>query len=88
MIFFAGLPPIKAQCDLPSGITQVGETQTFNVTNCNENLCFKQDIVYEAALPQIIALMESSRSCSQSIDFQCFSAPLEVCTNNKSLIEM
>ena len=32
---------------MPSGITKVGETQTFNVTNCNENLCFKQDLVYE-----------------------------------------
>jgi len=72
-----GLPPIRAQCDLPSGITKVGETQIVNVTNCNENLCFKEDIVYEAPMPQIIALLESSSSCSQTIDFQCFSAPLQ-----------
>ena len=63
---------------MPSGITKVGETQIVNVTNCNENLCFKEDIVYEAPMPQIIALLESSGSCSQTIDFQCFSAPLQV----------
>ena len=77
---------MRAQCVLPSGITKVGQSQTFNVTSCNENHCLNQDIGYEAALPQIIALMESSNSCSQSIDFQCFSAPLMVCTNNESLI--
>ena len=77
---------MRAQCLLPTGITKVGATQTVNVTNCEGNLCFKQDIVYEAALPQIIALIQSSSSCSQSIDFQCFSAPLKVCTNDKSLI--
>ena len=79
---------MMAQCVLPSGITKVGEIQTVDVTNCNGNHCFEKDVIYEAASPQILALVESSSSCSQSIDFQCFSAPLEVCNNNKSLIEM
>ena len=69
---------MRAHCDLPSGITQVGVSQTIVVTKCDGNQCFKQDIVYEAAMPQILALMESSSSCSQTIDFQCFSAPLKV----------
>ena len=69
---------MRAQCDLPSGVTKVGKSQTFNVTNCNGNHCLNQGIVYEPDLHQIIALMESSSSCSQSIDFQCFSAPLKV----------
>ena len=69
---------MKAQCDLPTGITKVGKSQTFNVTNCDGDHCLDQNIAYEA-LPQIIALMESSSSCSQSIDFQCYSAPLKVC---------
>ena len=55
----------------------MGQSQTFEVTNCDRN-CLDQDIAYEAAFDQIIALMESSSSCSQSIDFQCFSAPLKV----------
>ena len=75
---FTGLPPIRANCILPSGITQVGESQTIVVTKCDGNLCFKQDIVYEAAMPQILGLMEASSSCSQTIDFQCLSAPLKV----------
>ena len=79
---------MRAQCVLPSGITKVGQSQTFNVTNCNENHCLNQNVVYEAALPQIIALMESSSSCSQSIDFQCYSAPLKVCTINTDLIAL
>ena len=69
---------MRAQCVLPSGITKVGQSQTFNVTTCNGNHCLDQDIAYEAALPQIIALMESSSSCTQNIDFQCFLAPLRV----------
>ena len=69
---------MKAQCDLQSGSTKVGETQTVDVTNCDGNHCFQEDIVYEAAMPQIIALLESSSSCSQTVDFQCFSAPLQV----------
>ena len=72
---------MRAQCVLPSGITQVGETQTVDVTNCDGNHCFQEDIHYEAAMPQIIALLESSSSCSQTIDFQCFSAPLKVMIN-------
>ena len=75
---FTGQPPMRAQCVLPSGITKVGETQTVDVINCNGNHCFQEDIGYEAAMPQIIALLESSSSCSQTIDFQCFSAPLKV----------
>ena len=74
---------MRAQCVLPSGITKVGQSQTFNVTSCNENHCLNQDIGYEAALPQIIALVESSSSCSQNIDFQCFSAPIKVCINKR-----
>ena len=69
---------MRAQCVLPSGITKVGKSQTFNVTNCDGMHCLNQDIIYEPALQQIIALMESSSSCSQSIDFQCFLAPLKV----------
>ena len=72
---------MRAQCVLPSGITKVGETQTVDVINCNGNHCFQEDIGYEAAMPQIIALLESSSSCSQTIDFQCFSAPLKVIIN-------
>ena len=75
---FTGLPPIRAHCVLPSGLTQVGESQTVVVTKCGGNQCFKQDIFYEAAMPQILALIKSSSSCSQTIDFQCFSAPLKV----------
>ena len=67
-----------AQCDLESGMTKIGETTIVNVTNCNENLCFKEDIVYEAPMPQIVALLESSTSCRQTIEFKCFSAPLKV----------
>ena len=69
---------MKAQCLLPSGVTKVGETQTIVVRNCDANKCFKEDIEYEASIPQIIAVMESSGSCSQTIDFQCFSAPFQV----------
>ena len=69
---------MRAQCVLPSGNIKVGETQTVDVINCNGNHCFQEDIGYEAAMPQIIALLESSSSCSQTIDFQCFSAPLKV----------
>ena len=69
---------MKAQCVLPSGVTKVGATQTIVVRNCDGNKCFKEDIEYEAPMPQIIAVMESSGSCSQTIDFQCFSAPLQV----------
>ena len=78
---------MKAQCLLPSGVTNVGETQTIVVRNCDANKCFKEDILYEASMPQIIALMESSGSCSQTIDFQCYSAPLQVMIKIKSGLE-
>ena len=78
---------MRAQCVLPSGMTKVGETQTVDVTNCNGNHCFKKEIIYDAATPQILALVESSSSCSQSIDFQCYSAPIKV-SSKKRLIEL
>ena len=35
-------------------------------------------MTYTAPLPQIVALIESSGNCSQSIKLECQSAPLQV----------
>ncbi len=44
---------------------------------CSAPGCFKHDITYNAHNEQIQALIQLSDTCSQSIDFGCFLAPLQ-----------
>ncbi len=45
--------------------------------NCDEPGCDKHELQYETSKEQIQALIQLSETCSQSIDFGCFLAPLK-----------
>ena len=85
-----GSMPITVECDFSTNATKVGAAKTINFQNCDSNACDEQKIISdEETLPQLLALINSSASCSQTIQFDCILAPLHVsliqlCMYNKS----
>ena len=74
-----GSMPITVECDFSTNATKVGVAKTINFRNCDSNACDEQKITAdEETLPQLLALMNSSASCSQTIQFDCILAPLHV----------
>ena len=78
LYFALGLKPIKAFCELPRGVTQIGESTTADIGKCPTLGCFSQEFDYQTPMDQVVALLESSSDCHQTLEFQCFLAPLEV----------
>ena len=74
-----GSMPIIVDCDFYTNATKVGEAKMINFQDCGTNACDEQKIIAdEETLPQLLALINSSASCSQTIQFDCILAPLQV----------
>ena len=74
-----GSMPIIVNCDFYTNATKVGDAKTINFQDCDTNACDEQNIIEnEETLPQLLALIKSSASCSQTIQFDCILAPLHV----------
>ena len=74
-----GSMPIIVNCDFYTNATKVGEAETINFQDCDTNACDEQKVIAdEETLPQLLALINSSASCSQTIQFDCILAPLHV----------
>ena len=73
-----GEDPVNVFCQLPEGLTRIGESVEATLENCNQPGCFEFAIDYNVSMTQIAALIQKSSTCSQSIEFNCFSAPLKV----------
>jgi hypothetical protein len=75
-----GQLPILVYCDFHSGTTEVihNSEEMVKVERCLGLGCFKHDIQYGVPMSQINALIELSHTCTQSINFGCFLAPLAV----------
>ena len=72
----------QVHCQLPEGLTKVGEPIEIKADNCSDPHCFLHEIHYSAAdLIQIQHLMDKSAGCSQEIQVKCLSAPLQVISN-------
>jgi hypothetical protein len=74
-----GSMPITVECDFSTNATKVGVAKTINFRNCDSNACDEQKIITnEKTLPLLLALINTSESCSQTIQFDCILAPLHV----------
>jgi len=70
--------PIKVFCQLPQGVTTVGEAVEVKVGNCPEPHCFPYKMPYTTNdMDQIKNLIERSSVCTQRITIKCMSAPLQ-----------
>ena len=49
-----------------------------DVQKCDSLHCFKYNMTYAAPDSQMVALIESSERCFQSIKMECLSAPYQV----------
>ena len=74
-----GSMPIVVNCDFYTNATKVGDAKMINFQDCDTNACDEQKVIEnEEILPQVLALIDSSASCSQTIQFDCILAPLHV----------
>ena len=81
-----GLPAVTAHCEIPSGITTIGQNFEVNVESCNTTECVLANVSYPGSLEQIVALIQDSNTCSQSITTECEDAPLKVSFPRQVLI--
>ena len=72
-----GLPPIQVFCD-HNGTAILGHDTQVEIQPCASMDCFQYQMHYLVHLEQMLALMHTSLSCSQSITFDCYQAPLKV----------
>ena len=70
--------PSEFFCDIQSGTTEVGKDVHAKLETCQDNVCSKVQIEYEAPMKQIRSLIENSEKCWQSFESKCFAAPLNV----------
>ena len=80
--------PILGFCEVPAGTTILDTDVTVEVGKCHSLHCFQYNMTYAAPLQQMVALIEASGSCSQSIKVECQTAPLQVSSikiNTRSL---
>ena len=75
--------PVKAWCNLPEGETVLGQNTSIEIEHCTGSGCIQEDLTYDNALDEIVALMDSSSDCRQDITFICNLAPLQVKNNCK-----
>ena len=71
-----GLPPIDVNCQLPEGKSILGREVIAVVDHCDTLGCYKKEIIYDAPIQQIEALMAKSSTCSQTVKVECTSAPI------------
>ena len=70
--------PVKAWCNLPEGETVLGQNTTIEIEHCTGSGCIQEDLTYDNALEEIVALMDSTSDCQQDITFICNLAPIQV----------
>ena len=83
-----GLPAVTAHCEIPSGITTIGQNIEVNVESCNMTDCFSADVQYSGSLEQIVAIIQDSNTCSQSLTIECEDAPLKVSHGFGHLVQL
>ena len=70
--------PILGFCEVSTGTTILDTDVMVEVENCGFLHCFQYNMTYAAPLQQMVALIEASGNCSQSIKVDCLTAPLQV----------
>ena len=71
---------MSAYCDFQTKVKRLGENVTVQVEPCNSAGCYEHKIDVEASEHHLLALFREASECKQSIQVDCFLAPLEVST--------
>ena len=74
-------------CEIPNGQTVLGDDTEVVIQKCNSLHCFQYTMSYSIPLSKIVAFIESSENCSQSIKMECSSAPYTVSKITQSLFK-
>ena len=79
---FSGEKPIQATCELNTGTTIVGEEIEGILETCEGDGCSKITFDYGQSISQMKTLIDISKSCHQTLSFQCFGSPLKIGSKN------
>lgn len=80
--------PILGFCEVPTGTTILDTDVTVEVQTCDSLHCFQHNMTYAAPLQQMVALIDTSGNCSQSIEVDCLTAPLQVSSNTTNTLSL
>ena len=80
-----GLPAVTAHCEIPSGITTIGQNFEVNVESCNTTDCFSADVAYPASLEQIVAIIQNSNTSLLQIQIITFVSKITIRVDHYSL---
>ncbi|XP_046648844.1 uncharacterized protein LOC124339558 isoform X2 [Daphnia pulicaria] len=74
-----GDAPIYVSCNMTTGSTLIphDSEEATDVGQCWDAGCYSRPIQYNATMRQMIALLELSSDCTQSVQYDCKIAPME-----------
>ena len=75
---YSGDKPFLVQCLFPDNSTIIGEEVEIEIEKCIAEQCFEASINYTMPVEQMQKLFGISGRCTQTLDFHCKTAPLQV----------
>ena len=78
---------VLGNCEIPNGQTVLGDDTEVVIQKCDSLHCFQYTMTYSTPLSQMVAFIESSENCSQSIKMECSSAPYTVSKITQSFFQ-
>ena len=75
---YSGDKPFLVQCLFPDNSTIIGEEAEIEIEKCIAEQCYEAQINYTMPVEQMKKLFAISGRCTQTLDFHCKTAPLQV----------
>ena len=75
---YSGDKPFLVHCSFPENSTIIGEEVEIEIDKCIAEQCYEAPINYTMPVEQMKKLFAISGKCSQTLDFHCKLAPLQV----------
>ena len=75
---YSGGKPFSVQCSFADNSTIIGEEVEIEIEKCQGEQCFEAQINYTMPVEQMKKLFAISGRCTQTLDFHCKLAPLQV----------
>ena len=75
---YSGDKPFLVQCLFPDNTTIIGEEVDIEIEKCIAEQCYEVPINYTMPVEQMKNIFAISGRCTQTLDFHCKTAPLQV----------
>ena len=75
---YSGGKPFLVHCSFPNNLTIIGDEVEIEIEKCIAEQCHETQINYTMPVEQMKKIFTISGRCTQTIDFHCKTAPLQV----------